>query len=94
MPEAGDGRAGRRERPTGDQVGGTWPVKREAADLLRRILDELPRSAADEGTLRSILEPLRSAADSLTAAGTQRRDPTKPWHSTFGINPSPLPGRP
>lgn len=74
MSEAGDGRAGRRERPTGDQVGGTWPVKREAADLLRRILDELPRSAADEGTLRSILEPLRSAADSLTAAGTQRRE--------------------
>ncbi len=72
--EAGDRGDWLHERQASRQAGGTWPAKHEAADLVRRILDELPRSGADEATLRSILAPLRSAAETLTAAGAQDRE--------------------
>ena len=74
MSEANDDGAWLHDRQTSAQAGGTWPGKHEAADLVRRILEELPRSDADEETLRSLLEPLRTAADALAQAGTQRRE--------------------
>ena len=72
MIEVGDGSwlHGRQESAS---AGGTWPVKHEAADLVRQILEELPRSAADEETLRTLLQPLRTVAEALTSAGPQQR---------------------
>ena len=74
MSEARDDNAWLRDRQTSAGAGGTWPAKHEAADLVRQILEELPRSDADEETLRSLLEPLRTAADALTRAGAQSRE--------------------
>ncbi len=73
MSELSDEGSWLRERQTSSGAGGTWPAKHEAADLVRRILEELPRSDADEETLRSLLEPLRTAADALSRAGAQSR---------------------
>ena len=72
MIEVGDGSwlHGRQESAS---AGGTWPVKHEAADLVRQILEELPRSGADEETLRRLLQPLRTVAETLTSAGPQQR---------------------
>ncbi len=73
MAEIGDG-SWLQERQASADAGGTWPLKHEAADLVRRILEELPRSNADEATLRSILAPLRTVSAALADAGTQERE--------------------
>ena len=62
-----------RAREAADAAGGTWPVKRELATELRRILEELPRSAADDATLRDCIAPLRDVAERLEAAGAAGR---------------------
>ena len=77
MSEAGDGETRmddwRHGRAAGQALGGTWQVKGEATDLVRRILDHLPRSGASEAELRSILEPLRTAVETLEAGGRSGR---------------------
>ena len=62
-----DGRMG------SETLGGTWPVKHDAADLVRRILDLLPRSGSSEEALESILPHLRTVVDTLEAGGRSDR---------------------
>jgi acyl-coenzyme A thioesterase PaaI-like protein len=77
MAEMGDGSwlHGRQESAA---AGGTWPIKHEVADLVREILEELPRSGADAQTLRDLVQPLRSVAAALTNAGPEKRAADSP----------------
>lgn len=66
MTEANDVGAWLKQRQASESAGGTWPLKHEAAEALRRILDALPRSSADAETLEGVIPLLQEAAERLT----------------------------
>jgi acyl-coenzyme A thioesterase PaaI-like protein len=56
-----------RERSRGAE--GPWPAKRELADALRALLEELNATAAPDAEIRSLAATVRAAARSFAAAG-------------------------
>jgi acyl-coenzyme A thioesterase PaaI-like protein len=55
-------------------AGGAWPAKRELADALRALLEQLPATAAPEPALRALAAQVASAARDFAAAGSAGAD--------------------
>jgi len=75
MSAEDEGGAWLRDLQASGNAGGTWPLKHEAANSLHQILDALPRSGADETTLRRLLPLLEEAARLVSSAGEGDRGP-------------------
>ena len=58
-----------RTREAARGAGGAWPAKRELADALRALLEELNATAAPEAEIRALAATVRDAARSFAAAG-------------------------
>jgi acyl-coenzyme A thioesterase PaaI-like protein len=58
--------------------GGARPAKRELADALRALLEELNATAAPEAELRALAARIREAARSFAAAGHAQPEPAPP----------------
>jgi acyl-coenzyme A thioesterase PaaI-like protein len=58
-----------RARESSRAAGGAWPAKRELADALRALLEELNATAAPEAELRALAAQVRSFASAFAAAG-------------------------
>jgi acyl-coenzyme A thioesterase PaaI-like protein len=68
-----------RARESSRALGGAWSAKRELADALRALLEELNATAAPDAELRALAARVRDAARSFAAAGhaqvdAERRD--------------------
>lgn len=70
-----------RMRAAASGAEGPWSTKRALADVLRRLLAQLPNSAIDDPALRELLPVLRAAADRVAAAG--RRPAADPESSLY-----------
>jgi acyl-coenzyme A thioesterase PaaI-like protein len=57
-----------RARESAREPGGAWPAKRELADALRALLEELNATAAPEAALRELAAQVRDAARAFAAA--------------------------
>jgi acyl-coenzyme A thioesterase PaaI-like protein len=55
-------------------AGGPWPAKRELADALRALLEELNATAAPEAEIRALAKAVRDAARSFAMAGHAQPD--------------------